>query len=157
MRSGDTAPAGQCCCCCCCCLHTIGGVIGAVAAGQPTIKPTDLQPSDLPVSALKGATLEPRYSAHGLYWLLTLIISGVITTLALASERHDRAAATVLVAAIFLPLYQLGASLVAWIVIACSSRVGKEVRLRHLGKITWRSFLGAVIGALVMLPLFSRC
>ena len=134
-------------------------MIGALTALSPTIKPTDLQESALPSSAIKGATLEPRFSANGLYWAMTAMVSGVASAIILTNmdRGNDQIAASVLVAALALPLFQLGASLISLFVILGSNRLGKEVRLRHLGKITLRSFIGGLIGIAIMLPLFARC
>lgn len=144
-RGGAAAPAGQCCCCCCCCLHTLGSVIGALSARA---KPVD--PAQIPISAIGGPPLEPRYSASGLYWAIVAIISGLSAAYFVAFEGDTVKTAEVgLMLAICLPAVQLAAA----IAIACSKRVGKEVRLRHLGKITLRAFLGALIGTVIMLPL----
>ncbi len=56
-----------------------------------------------------------------------------------------------------LPAVQLLASAFAGLFITLSSRPGKEHRLMHLGKITLRSLIGAVIGILLMLPLLAKC
>ena len=149
---GAAAPAGQCCCCCCCCLHSVGGVVGALSARPKPVEP------QLPVSAIDGRTLEPRHSASGLYWAIIAIMSGLASAYFVAFERHEvRNLEVALMLAIVFPAVQLAASIVAAILIARSRRVGKEVRLRHLGKITLRSFLGALIGAAIMLPMFGRC
>lgn len=146
------APAGQCCCCCCCCLHSVGGAVGALSARA---RPVDPQ---IPISAIDGRTLEPRHSASGLYWALTAIMAGVLGAYFVAFENHKVDTFTVaLMIAIFLPAIQLAASIVSAIVILRSRRVGKEERLRHLGKITLRAFLGALIGLLIMIPMFGRC
>ena len=151
-RGAEAAPAGQCCCCCCCCLHSLGGVIGALSA-RP--KPVDPQ---IPVSAIDGRTLEPRHSASGLYWAITAILAGLLGSYFVAFEGHKVETIEVaLLLAICFPAVQLAASVVAAIAIACSSRVRKEDRLRHLGKITLRAFVGALFGGLIMIPMFKGC
>jgi hypothetical protein len=151
-RGAIAAPAGHCCCCCCCCLHSVGGGLGALAAIVPAV-PAELP---LPPASASGPPLEPRYSANGLYWSITLILCGLVGAYVMASRtgRSDFSAALLIVAMTF-PGMQLGASVVSALVIAGSTRVGKEYRLRHLWKITWRSMLGAVIGILLMLPLLK--
>ena len=152
-RGVAAAPAGQCCCCCCCCLHTLGGVIGALSARAKPV-----EPAQIPISAIGGPTLEPRHSASGLYWAIIAIMSGLLGAYFVAFERQKVESAEVaLMLAICLPAVQLAASIAAAIAIASSRRVGKEVRLRHLGKITLRAFVGALIGTVIMIPLFGRC
>ena len=149
-RGAAAAPAGQCCCCCCC-LHSVGGVIGALSARATPVEP------QVPVSAVDGPTLEPRYSASGLYWAICAIVSGLASGYFVAFEASEvRNIEIALMLAICFPAVQLAASIIAAIVIASSKRVGKEVRLRHLGKITLRAFLGALIGFLIMIPM-SKC
>ena len=151
-RGAAAAPAGQCCCCCCCCLHSLGGAIGALSA-RP--KPVD---SQIPVSAIDGRTLEPRHSASGLYWAINAILAGLAGAYFAVFEGHKvETFDVVLLLAIIFPAVQLAASVVAAIAIARSRRVGKEARLRHLGKITLRAFLGALLGALIMIPMFKGC
>lgn len=150
-RGAVAAPAGQCCCCCCC-LHSVGGLIGALSAVSKPVEP------QIPVSAIDGRTLEPRHSASGLYWAIIAIMSGLASAYFVAFEGQEvRNIEIALMLAICFPAVQLAASIVAAIVIWRSRRVGKEVRLRHLGKITLRAFVGGVIGFLIMLPLFGKC
>jgi hypothetical protein len=145
------APAGQCCCCCCCCLHTVGSVIGAVTA-KPDLKIE----GPLPVATAEKATLEQKNSAAGLYWAIVSIATGLIISY-FAGIEHDnvRFEDVLLMIALFLPGAQLAASVVAAIMISSSKRIGKEARLRHLGRITLRAFLGTVIGILIMLVVFA--
>jgi hypothetical protein len=63
----------------------------------------------------------------------------------------------VLIIALLLPAVQLLASAFTGLFITPSSRPGKDIRLLHLGKITLRSLIGAVIGILLMLPLLAKC
>jgi hypothetical protein len=152
-RGVAVAQAGTCCCCCCCCcLHTVGGVVGALSAFEP---PTALPP--LPVAAIGEATRPAKHSATGLYWSLTAIVSGLAIAyfVGLESGSVDSETALLLIA-ICLPGIQLAASLVAALAIGASARPGKDVRLRHLGKITLRALIGAVIGAVVMVPVLCR-
>ncbi len=156
VRGVDAAPAGGCCCCCCCCLHTVGGAIGALSALSPTLDAAGQ--AELPRSAIGGKDLTPRYSAAGLYWAMVAMVSGLVCAGFFSSVNTSSGfGQSLTVIALVLPAIQLGASVAAAIVIACSKRVGTEVRLRHLGKITLRAFVGAVIGGLVLLPLLSQC
>ncbi len=149
-RDAAVAPAGQCCCCCCCCLHSLGGAIGAVTARTQPPKDTPL-----PTAAIDGATYEPKYSAAGLYWTVVFAICAFAAAWNLGIERHPDNAEALLIIALLLPFVQLSASLVTALIIAFSRRPGKDVRFRHLGRITARAFLGAMIGLVVMLPLLG--
>jgi hypothetical protein len=152
-RGVAAAPAGQCCCCCCCCLHTVGSVAGALSA-----RPVPVAPEQIPTSAIDGPTQLPKYSATGLYWAMSAILSGLTIGYFYGLERdHVRTGEIAVMMAVLFPGVQLVASVIAVIAIASSKRPGKHLRLRHLGKITLRAFLGAVVGTLIMLPMFGRC
>jgi hypothetical protein len=152
-RGVAAAPAGQCCCCCCCCLHTVGSVAGALSA-----RPAPLDPGAPPASAIDRRTLVPQHSATGLYWAIAAILTGLSSAYFFGFEGdHVRTAEVAVMTAMFFPGVQLAASVIALIVIVSSRRLGKELRLRHLGKITLRAFLGAVVGTLIMIPMFGRC
>jgi hypothetical protein len=143
------APAGDCCCCCCCCcLHSVGGMIGALTAA-----PKKVEPESLPISSTERGTLEPKTSAGGLYWPLVAIMCGLMIAYVAAAD-HDSVGLgeALFLVALGLPFAQLAASLVAALAIAGSKRVGKEARMGHLGRITLRAFVGAVIGLVLMLP-----
>jgi hypothetical protein len=152
-RGVAAAPAGQCCCCCCCCLHTVGSIAGALSA-----RPVPVAPEPIPASAIAGPTQVPRHSATGLYWAISAILSGLTIAYFYGLERdHVRSGEIAVMMAMLFPGVQLAASVIAVIAIASSKRPGKNLRLRHLGKITLRAFLGAVVGTLIMLPMFGRC
>jgi hypothetical protein len=145
------APAGACCCCCCCCLHSVGSLVGALTA-QPRGIPTDLPPTAV-VGAPRG---EPKYAANREYWVSLLVICCVIAPaffLLLWDLRMD--GEMILAYALFFPAMQLAASAAALVLLLISKRPGREQRLRHLGSITARSFVGGVIGFVIMLPLFG--
>lgn len=57
---------------------------------------------------------------------------------------------SLLLLVLFLPFIQLGASLVAALVLLLSRRLDRWDQLRHLGKITLYAFGGSVLGTLVM-------
>lgn len=102
--------------------------------------------------------LEPRHSATGLYWSIVAIMTGLLGTYFRVFEGKEvRGDDLALLIAIFFPAVQLAASAVAAIAIAMSRRVDKDVRLQHLGKITVRAVIGAVIGGAIMLPLLGGC
>ncbi len=147
----DAAPAGQCCCCCCCCLHSVGSVIGALSArSKPMVE-------EVPISSTERSTLVPKTSATGLYWASVSITCGLMLAYFGGIEHeHIKSDELALLIAIFLPGVQLGASVIAALIIGFSNRVGKEARMAHLGRITLRAFLGGLIGFAIMIPLFLR-
>jgi hypothetical protein len=143
------APAGHCsCCCCCCCLHTIGGVIGALTAKMPPL-PTG------PTAIADSPKAEPKYSVKRDYWLTVLIISTVVFPLMFFRENDMNAGAWALIYAVFFPVIQLAASIVVLIQTSISKRPGREQRIRHLGSISLRAFVGACIGMGVMLLVWA--
>ncbi len=121
------AAQGCCCCCCCCCLHTLGGLIAGGIASAKTKSP------------------EGRRTARA-YWLLVLA-TGLIGYLGLTSKEGSTAG--LLLLALGLPLAQLNASFLTLLLSAVL-----PLDLRALGSITWKSFLWAVIGLIVMIVPF---
>src|SRR5687768_6503343 len=144
------ASAGSCCCCCCCCLHTVGSLVGALTGKPP--KPE----TEVPVAAIAGAKLEPKYNIYKEYWVAVLLLSlvGLPILMAVSGEDLTEAWEWALVYALVLPGIQLAASIVVGIRNTFSNRPGKQERLTHLGSITVRAFLGTLIGILVMVVLF---
>ena len=128
-RTGNVAACG-CCCCCCCCLHSIGGLIGSAAARR----------SKTPEDRRTTAT----------YWICLLVLLAVPFLIALGSNELT---AGLLIIAMALPAGQLAASLIAGVIARIS--VGPSA-LHRIWSITWRGFMGAVIGLGIMLiPLFA--
>lgn len=147
--SGVTAAAGGCCCCCCCCLHTLGGVIGAATARAPKPPEDALQQ---PIAIVGANTAEPRYGIGKLYWLTLLIlcVTGAPMVLVQAGAKAD-AVELFWFYALLLPFIQLATSLVVLgIEFLVTRRPGRDERLRHLGSITLRAFIGGLIGVGVM-------
>jgi hypothetical protein len=149
-RGAAAAPAGQCCCCCCC-LHSLGGLIGALTA---TAKPVPAE--QVPTATTDKPQLAPKHSATGLYWTIVLIVSGLFVSYNFAVERHPDDGESLLIIALALPVIQLFASFLVVIVIGFSTRPGRDIRIAHLGRITLRAFLGALIGVVIMLPLLGK-
>ncbi len=56
---------------------------------------------------------------------------------------------------VYLPVVQLGVSLLAAIALAVTKRGNRRERLLHLGKITLYGILGAVVGGLLVIGLFG--
>lgn len=157
-RGASLAPvaaAGGCCCCCCCCLHTVGSLIGAATA-KP-IDPTE-KLQEPPTAVIGTDKVEPKYTVWREYWISTLILCTVVFPLLFLRdvEPDDLTPGTLLLAfSMILPAVQLVASIVTFAITYSSKRPGREERLRHLGRITLRAFVGTLIGLGVMLPLLS--
>ena len=132
-------------------MHTVGSLIGAVSAKTP--KPA----SEMPTAVIGTDKAEPNYSVSKEYWVTLLIMCTVAFPLVLVMEgiRVHEPAEWLLFYAIFLPIIQIAASVFVAIRNTFSKRPGRDERLRHLGYITLRAFVGGVIGILVMLVLFA--
>ena len=124
-RRGVTLAAHGCCCCCCCCLHSLGGLIGGA------------------VASTKAATPEARRTVRAYWWLFLASTATGVAGLAV-QNRHEIVVALVL-GAIGLPLAQLMASFLIFL-----AGMIWPMDLRTLWRITWKSFLWAAVGALVM-------
>jgi hypothetical protein len=147
-------PCG-CCCCCCCCLHSLGGLIGGIAG---TVKPVAPQPRpvdpDFPFPFRRDEfdAEGQLLSAGMLYWLLVCFGTGLVSVWAFVSEgarRPDDLFMGLLVALMFLPLVQLGASAVAAAAVALFY-ADRATALIRIGKITLWSFVGTLIGIGIM-------
>lgn len=149
-RIGDPAAAGGCCCCCCCCLHTVGGLIAAAT----TRPPRPLSDLDGPVAVVGADEALPRFSITQLYWrtLVLLCLFSAPLFLFVIGERVSWASSFWYVV-LLLPALQLGTSLLllVWMMLQRRQRFGHAERMRHLGRITLRAFIGGVIGVGVML------
>jgi len=121
-RAPGIAACG-CCCTSCCCLHSLGGLIGAAAAGWPR-------------------TVEDR-RATVTYWLCLLAALAIMLGFLLASG--DRM--PLLTVAVLLPGVQIAASVVAAII---ARIIAGPKALPRIWSITWRGFVGAVIGVGIM-------
>jgi hypothetical protein len=126
-RRRPPAVAACCCCCCCCCLHSLGGLIATGAAGR-------------------SRTLEER-RATVTYWVCLLAALAVTCAWSFLTGGEFTG---LLVAALLLPVYQLGTSVVAAVITGIT--VGPRA-LPRIWSMTWRGFLGAVIGLGIMLAL----
>lgn len=149
------AAAGYCCCCCCCCLHSVGSVIGAATAKSPT--ETGEQ---VPTAVVGRDVRVPSYSVAKEYWATVLVLSLVAFPIVLhiwtdGEWLEDGGGVVAIVYALVFPGIQLAASLVVGLRNMWSRRPGRYERLVHLGSITARTFVGGLIGFVLMLPLFG--
>jgi hypothetical protein len=149
-RRSTTLLSPGCCCCCCCCFHSLGSLAGALYGMSGGRRP--LTPGISVEEAIreeKERKAADKYAIK-LYWWSLLIVA-VLTTLITITEDTGRGAGAVgmagLVIAIFLPLGQLGASVLALIYINVFPPSRKPECLRRLGRITLLSFIWGMIGA----------
>jgi hypothetical protein len=125
-RAPGIAACGSCCCCCC--LHSLGGLIAASTAGR-------------------SRSLE-EHRATTIYWSC-LFVAIAITGLWISADGGD-ALFSLLMAAFLLPGYQIATSVVAAII---AGLLGGRSALLRIWRITWRGFLGALIGMGLMVAL----
>jgi hypothetical protein len=157
-RGGVVVPSCACCSCCCCCLHTIGGLVGAVMGSVQKI-PESVAP---PPQELDSPYLQRRDEIEEenllppqlVYWFTVLVMicatSGVYFLLDGPTTRPvEGLLSGAMVALMILPALQLGASLLAaMILLLFSPNVSHS--MRRLGRITLWSFVGTLIGCAAM-------
>jgi hypothetical protein len=167
MARGEVAA---CCTCssCCCCLHSLGGLVGAVAgtylpAESPAphgkqAPPAGLRDDDLdgPVAAARtrpGSTLVvPK-----IFWWSTVVLAVLIIVLAPLISVESAPAIGVGLVIIGLPFVLLGGSVVSAIVLAGHPTL-RAVRSEwaRLGWITLGILGGTLAGVLLMVLFFRR-
>jgi hypothetical protein len=153
----DVVPAGCCCCCCCCCLHTLGGIGGAVLGSTMRIETNPLRTYDpespFPYRRDVFEEDQPLIAPTLLYWLLVaLMVAGTCAVTFLSSGTANPETTLMIglfIAVMILPGLQLGASLLAVIVVALFYPE-RSYSLRRIGKITLWSFAGTALGLLLM-------
>jgi hypothetical protein len=139
----ESAVVYSCCCCCCCCLHTVGGVIGALAAGG-----YERQPGD------KNRPVYP--SSQSVFWVSFLVTVGLSAIAFAVKAEAPRPIAGFLFLLLFVgPLFLLGASFVmlVWLLFWLLVRRGRHDQRqywRELGRITIGVIIGSVAGTVVM-------
>lgn len=135
-RSTALLSAG-CCCCCCCCIHSLGSLAGALYGmrGAPPPEERERREAD-------------RLAVRCYWWsLLGIAVLAAIGGLIENRGGADSLGVAAIVAAVFLPAGQLGASALALIYINVFPPAQKIVSLRRLGRITLFSFVWGLIGA----------
>ena len=138
----------SCCCCCCCCLHTIGAAIGAVR-GINYYSKLDLSGP--------GARKVP--SIRFLFDTSLLIVFALVTVgLMLWLGDNNLAEGLTIVLGSFIlagPLWLLAASVVMAVRLAMRHDLPTKAQYwKALGRVTWYTLLGCIIGIGVMFPLF---
>lgn len=142
------------CCCCCCCLHTVGGAVGALAAGRDAAHGSaDAMGAGAMGAGAMGAAgtpapaMAPGFGAStvsGLYWKVLGILCVITAVLGVGVY----GLAVILMA---LPLMQLLASGIVAIILYKNESRG----FHQLGRLTLFSLLGAIAGIAVMVALVS--
>jgi hypothetical protein len=159
-RIGATAYAG-CSSCCCCCLHSAGSLAGAVVG---TFYPRDSQgpAEDKAASRLAddeidgpGVEAPAMTPVRSFYWAATLVASILVAWI--AALKSD-AWGALWVLAFALPLIQLGASLLAALLLAGSPAARGDGRAwRRLKRITVGSVLGFLVGVALLIMGYILC
>jgi hypothetical protein len=162
---GERAPAGDttsmacgaCCCCCCCCLHTIGGLIGGVSGSVKEIRLPPRRVVDpnfpFPFRRDEEEQIGESFPPAVLYWLLVSLLLGLVAVYVYVVEgnmrRPEELIIGLLVGVMVLPGLQLVASVLACILIGLLY-ADRTAALARIGKITWYSFAGSMIGVVAM-------
>jgi hypothetical protein len=137
----------SCCCCCCCCLHTLGGAIGAVVAGNYCPERDEWDESPEPAKRLP--------CSQWMYWssfLFACLAGGVIGGLANPSQFSEALIVVGLSIVILGPAWFLAASGLSALQIAFRQDLpSKNLYWRQLGKITGGMLAGSVLGVLAMI------
>lgn len=124
-------------------------MIGALTAKTPS-------PPEVVPTAVAGADrAEPSFKVTKEYWATVLVLCTIglpLFAFTQGARSEDFAVeGWLLIWAMVLPGIQLLASLVVVIRNQFSKRPGRDERMRHLGSITGRAFVGGMIGILVMM------
>jgi hypothetical protein len=94
----------------------------------------------------------PAFSGAALYWLVLLAVT-VLAAFGLYFAYPEGPLVTVIVLALGLPLLQLGASVVSFIVLALWQRPDQLAQVGQVGKITIGTVIGAIVGIVLMVAL----
>jgi hypothetical protein len=167
-RSRTVTTHCGCCCCCCCCLHTIGGLIGAAicsaVARKPAAGSATQEYYDRAFPAPQPAS-RSAFSPAFLYWVILVILIQAVFLISCAGFSHgpfnpeslEGVGAGLMILAIFLPLVQIVASVLAIIAAAITDTEHAAARIWVVAKITFGSLIGTAIGIGIMFLLFAVC
>ena len=89
--------------------------------------------------------------ASTIYWC----VLGVLSLPVIAFFEPRRMVDGLLVLLLVTPVVQIGASLVTLLIVGVACPDGRQAALRKLGRITWRSLLGALGGLGIMIGFFK--
>ena len=169
-ETSDPACAGACCSCCCCCLHTMGGLVGALAyslrdpSRRDALNQEELDYQD--EFASEDSDERPqrsRASDKGLpvgviYWLSLLVLSlmGLFLGLSIGMQDRGRDLQTNLLASGFvllmvLPGVQFLAVGVTLVIVGLGGGRGESgAKFSQVARITIGTTVGAFVGLLIM-------
>jgi hypothetical protein len=151
-----------CCCCCCCCLHSLGSITGAIVGSfypPPAPGETESPTAKLRDDELDGPARAVPAGPPGTsnYWLSTLAVTAGAALVSLLVYGLGSLPGVLAGLVVFLPLVQLGGSLLCALVIAVHPQLSRRAGAwERLGWITLGSVVGCVIGIVVMVVLFRR-
>ena len=105
----------------------------------------------------KRQPTEPKYAVSREYWM-SFLVASIITMMILGVtlDGSDKLVATVVIYALAIPAVQLAASIAALVLVLTSKRPGQSERLRHLGKVTLYSVIGALLGGILVFAMFAK-
>lgn len=146
---------GMCCsscCCCCCCLHTLGGLVGAAMGSVWAVAPKAVDAASA-AGGQRAAAGEARSGAAitvAVHW--TVVVALSVTAFVLCSLADMRDGIWIGLAAVVLgmPVFQLAAFFVGLVLAPLFPVPDKLASVKALGKIVLVSFLGSVVGALLL-------
>jgi hypothetical protein len=137
-------------------LHTIGGIIGGISG---SVRHLDLPPRAIddpnfpfPFRRDEEEAIADGFPPSVLYWLLVSFLLGIAaawTFVAGGMRRPEDLFVGLMVGVMILPALQLGASVLACIVIGLFYE-DRSAALARIGTITWWSFAGGMIGMVAM-------
>lgn len=150
--------AASCCCTCCCCVHSLGGIVGAAIATRKLRRAA-------PVPGLPGddeARLKRHWALYpvSVYWKscgAALALSVVVYYFAMNESMRPGDWGCMLQAAgiMFLPIVQLAGGFIAILWVTVSSHPDRSSARHAIWKLIGISFLGALIGLVVTLPILG--
>ncbi|MBI3272693.1 MAG: hypothetical protein HYZ53_27145 [Planctomycetes bacterium] len=169
VLAGGCCTTCCCCSCCCCCLHSVGGLVGGVAAavdrspsqgafpagstapatssadaGAPSPQPAAKRPPSPDRARTPGKRF---HEVHVAYWI---VLGLTLFTVVYLVGHFSGLLAAVAVLFVGLPAVQLLASLLTGLYVVVHPRWPKLRGLAEVGRITAFSFGGALLGLGVM-------
>jgi hypothetical protein len=154
VREVILAQGGCCCCCCCCCLHSLGSLIGGIAG---TRSPLDRVAEGAEVPPEAPPTLPGDSLMCRMYWWLVLATT-IVASLTFAYYQVNTIPNAILWGLLIvvvgaMPVVQLVGSMLALFAMPFLPVDQQDTAHRRLGRITWWSLLGMLIGIGVMIPI----
>jgi hypothetical protein len=173
VRALARGEVAECCGCgaCCCCLHSLGSLAGAIAGTFNPEDPPDPRVKKAPPIGLRDDELAgpaaavpanpgpgPRsVAAAGVFWWSTAALAALLIVVQPLIWVDNGPAMRIGLVIVVLPAVLLGGAMVSALVIAGVSSLRGDIReWKRLGGITLGIVAGALIGVVLILPLFLR-